>query len=247
MKKLFKPFVVLMVSILFISTASGNVYGYQHVQEIEQSETAVTNVCVVNYTDNFPYIPFVRIYGPQMFVPVKGNRVTHRAFLPVVRMTDGGAGSMADALQTVTVLATVTPPSAEEDGGTQVPGHTHNWRPVYRYVDHPAEYEEQCHDGPGTDQECAIAHFICNDTGKEWTWDSCRQSRAELGAIIAEINTWIEEQARNGGQGSYRQWNESYTLHIPGPTVCENVLIRAAWREQILDHWVCDCGEVRYP
>lgn len=247
MKKNFiKLIAVIMVITLFIVSA-GNVNASQSYQE--QAETApASNVCVVNYTDSFPFIPFVQIYGPHMLVPVKGSRVTHRAFLPMVRMTDGGTGSMAEALQTVTVLVTVTPPPAEEDdGGTQVPGHTHNWRPVYRYVDHPAEYEEQCHDGPGTEQDCAIAHFVSNDTGKEWTWDSCRQSRAELDAIKAEIHAYMEEQLRNGGRGSYSQWNEPYTLYIPGPTVCENVLVKAAWREQILDHWICDCGEVRYP
>lgn len=245
MKNFIKKIAVFVVITLFIASV-GNVNASQNVQE--QAETVpASNVCVVNYTDNFPYIPFVRVYGPQMLIPVKGIRVTHRAFLPIVRMTDGGTGSMADALQTVTVLATVIPPPPEEDGGTQVPGHTHNWRPVYRYVDHPAEYEYQCHESPGTEQECAIAHFICNDTGKEWTWDSCRQSQAELEALRQEINAWIREQAANGGRGSYRQWNEYYYIYIPGPTVCEDVLVRAAWREQILDHWICDCGEVRYP
>lgn len=240
MKNLFaKLIAILLIAVMFSGSACGGAFGQENTPE--QTESLPGRTVIVNYTEPYPLIPFVRVYGPQMLIPVKGSRVTHRAFLPIVRMTDGGFGNMAEVLERIAQLP------EQPDNHSDTPGHVHSWTPHYRYVNHPAEYEHQCRDEQGPGRTCWITYWQCNDTGHMWQWDECTQSAAELEAIQTEIMYWMLEQAENGGSGSNRMWADDYEMPGPVTTVCEDILVREAWTESILEYWTCPCGEVRYP
>lgn len=139
---------------------------------------------------------------------------------------------------------TRTPGQPTQIPPTQPPGHSHNWVPVYRTVHHPAETETRCEETVPA-RNCFKMFYKCNDTGKIWTWDSCTQTQADLDAIMREIEAWIDEQANNGGYGSYTSWPEHYT--IPAQEECREVVIKEAWTEEVIDHYKCSCGATKQP
>lgn len=186
-------------------------------------------------------------------------------YLPVVMVTDGGETDTAviypveteDPVALYPIEPTPTKPVTTTPGPTnptqQPPGgHAHNWVPVYKTINHPAEYEYQCRPGEEIKiKTCEVTTWTINgrpDLGP-WSIDTCIHSAAEQMAIYNAAIAAQNECSRAGTcPGGMTISSYEYDVWGPGPEVCENVLIKEAWTEQVLDYYRCSiCGEEKYP
>jgi len=113
-------------------------------------------------------------------------------YLPVVMVSDTGTTDVADIYPVETADPMVmyppehTPTGPEDPVTTPEPSHEHVWVPVYKTVEHPAEYKEECRPGPEIKiKTCKVTTFTINerpDLGP-WTTDTCLHSQAEAEAI----------------------------------------------------------------
>lgn len=113
--------------------------------------------------------------------------------------------------------------SSKPNGGgasESKPSHTHNWLPQYSTVHHDARYEQQwVIDVPASSSE----RSICNVCGADITGNTTAHTKAH--ALAGE------------GGGYHSEW-----ITIPEQGHYENVLVSAAYDEQVLIGYKCSCG-----
>lgn len=113
--------------------------------------------------------------------------------------------------------------SSKPNGGgssESKPSHSHNWQPQYSTVHHDAVYEQQwVIDVPASSSE----RSICNVCGADITGNTTAHTKAH--ALAGE------------GGGYHSEW-----ITIPEQGHYENVLVSAAYDEQVLIGYKCSCG-----
>lgn len=135
--------------------------------------------------------------------------------------------------------------------------HQHNFQPVYKTVHHDAQYttkwvqdsaawDETVSNGDAYDEPVYDLHNICYDCGMDL------DAAGYTGEAVFEH---IEAEMDNGGMGRYYNKRVQVdTIHHEGTTSVvhhdatghnEQVLVKDAYDEQVIDHYECSCGATK--
>ena len=133
------------------------------------------------------------------------------------------------------------PAQTEQPDKPQNPVHTHGWKPVYRIVHHDeVGHYETVIVKDAWDEEVWEKAVICNQCSK-------RFSETEYGNIEKAITAWEDHMWNswdNGGDCDNYSTDDHIvsTTHHPAVTEQKYVVDKAAYDEQVIDHYECTCG-----
>lgn len=146
--------------------------------------------------------------------------------------------------------------SSGNSGNTSTPdtpSHTHNWKPVYKTVHHEAVTHKEDRwvvDKAAWDEAVTKLVYICKNC-RLGNCDRCKS----LGIINYEYDSkdalysHQDPCLEDGGSCSF--WSTErrvdHYIHHDEEGHYETVTItdKEAWDEQVIDHYECDCGEIK--
>lgn len=146
--------------------------------------------------------------------------------------------------------------SSGNSGNTSTPdtpSHTHNWKPVYKTVHHEAVTHKEDRwvvDKTAWDEAVTKLVYICKNC-RLGNCDRCKS----LGIINYEYDSkdalysHQDPCLEDGGSCSF--WSTErrvdHYIHHDEEGHYETVTItdKEAWDEQVIDHYECDCGEIK--
>lgn len=151
--------------------------------------------------------------------------------------------------------------SSGNSGNTSTPdtpSHTHNWKPVYKTVHHEAVTHKEDRwvvDKAAWVEEQKYCVYVC----LQCKYHECKRC-AELGITQYEYATSAEldehqypcqddcvDNNKEGGCISSSSVEKTKYIHHDEEGHYETVTItdKEAWDEQVIDHYECDCGEIK--
>lgn len=155
-----------------------------------------------------------------------------------------------EPVQTEKPAATAEPTQTEQPDKPQNPVHTHGWEPVYKTVHHDeiGHYEtvvvKDAWDEDVT-ENTTEGIVICNQCGMEFPPSKYGSPDA---AIEAHANHVFDSWDAGGNCDNYRVESRTTgthvvnTIHHPAVTEQKYVVDKAAYDEQVIDHYECTCG-----
>ena len=144
------------------------------------------------------------------------------------------------AAPTPAPTARPTPTSSPAPQPTPTPTpHVHNWQPVYRTVHHDAVTEEQwIVDDEAWDEAVYTLGLRCKCGAWFYTADEYAAHRDQYDPLSPE---------RANHSSCSTDYQQTDTIHHDEIGHWETVVITPAWDEEVLDYYICDCGEKKYP
>lgn len=139
---------------------------------------------------------------------------------------------------------TQAPAQTEQPDKPQTPVHTHGWNPVYRTVHHDAVgHNENVVVKDAWDEEKLYTVVVCNQCGAEF-------SELNYNSFEGAVEAWAVHSADSwdigGNCDNYRNDVRIInTIHHPAVTEQRYVIDKAAYDEQVIDHYECTCGATK--
>ena len=145
--------------------------------------------------------------------------------------------------------------SSGNSGNTSTPdtpSHTHNWKPVYKTVHHEAVTHKEDRwvvDKPAWDEKQVKYIEICGNC-QIGNCERCKKlgiTNFEYDSLEA-LDKHQDECLDDGGSCFSSTYRENVTyIHHDEEGHYETVTItdKEAWDEQVIDHYECDCGEIK--
>ena len=139
---------------------------------------------------------------------------------------------------------TQAPTQTEQPDKPQNPVHTHNWNPVYKTVHHDkVGHYETVVVKDAWDEEKLIDIVVCTTCGMEFSeLDYNSFDNAVDAQAMHAFDSW-----NNGGncEGYYTYTKTVDITHHPAVTEQKYVIDKAAYDEQVIDHYECTCGATK--
>ena len=139
---------------------------------------------------------------------------------------------------------TQAPAQTKQPDKPQNPVHTHGWNPVYRTVHHDAVgHNENVVVKDAWDEEKLYTVVVCNQCGAEF-------SELNYNSFEGAVEAWAVHSADSwdigGNCDNYRNDVRIInTIHHPAVTEQRYVIDKAAYDEQVIDHYECTCGATK--
>lgn len=145
--------------------------------------------------------------------------------------------------------------SSGNSGNTSTPdtpSHIHNWKPVYKTVHHEAVTHKEDRwvvDKPAWDEKQVKYIEICGNC-QIGNCERCKKlgiTNFEYDSLEA-LDKHQDECLDDGGSCFSSTYRENVTyIHHDEEGHYETVTItdKEAWDEQVIDHYECDCGEIK--
>lgn len=138
---------------------------------------------------------------------------------------------------------TQAPAQTEQPDKPQNPVHTHGWEPVYKTVHHDeVGHYETMTVKDAWDEEITEGVTVCNGCGMEFT-------TTEYGLGDEPVNAagnHIMDADFDSNCDSYHTFTRTInTIHHPAVTEQKYIVDKAAYDEQVIDHYECTCGATK--